>query len=102
MYQLTFFVPDSHAEEVKEALFKKGAGQYENYRRCSWQVPGEGQFQPMEGSNPFIGSIGSLEKVKEFRVEMICKDAILREVLAELLRVHPYDEPAYYAVKIER
>jgi hypothetical protein len=101
LYQLTFFVPETHAEEVKESLFKKGAGCYKNYNRCSWQVLGEGQFQPLEGSKPFIGSPGEPEKVKEFRVEMICNDNILRDVLDELVRVHPYEEPAYYAVKIE-
>jgi hypothetical protein len=102
MYQLVFFVPGDHAEAVKEALFRLGAGQYHKYRRCSWQTAGEGQFEPGQDSQPFIGAPGQLETVKEFRVEMICKDEILRAVLDELARVHPYEEVAYYAVKIER
>lgn len=101
MYQLVFFVPVEHAETVKEAVFKKGAGAYANYDSCSWQVLGEGQFRPLAGSSPFVGSTGNVERVEEYRVEMILRDEILREVLEELVRVHPYEEPAYYAVKIE-
>ncbi len=101
MYQITFFVPEAHVEAVKEALFAKGAGSYNHYRRCSWQVLGTGQFEPLAGSKPFIGATDQLEIVKEYRVEMICRDEILRAVLAELVRVHPYEVPAYYAVKIK-
>lgn len=101
MYQLIFFVPEDHAEVVKGALFAKGAGTYPGYECCSWQVGGEGQFLPLDGSKPFAGSAGNIETVEEFRVEMICRDEILREVLEELVRVHPYEQPAYYAVKIE-
>lgn len=101
MYHITFFVPQTHVEGVKEALFAKGAGCYNHYQRCSWQVLGEGQFEPLAGSQPFIGMADQLERVQEFRVEMICEDSILRDVLDELVRVHPYEVPAYYAVKIE-
>lgn len=48
-YQITFYVPKEHCEVVKEAMFKAGAGELENYACCSWQVLGEGQFKPMEG-----------------------------------------------------
>lgn len=102
MHYIVFYVPESHLEEVKEAMFAKGAGQYDRYRRCSWQTAGVGQFEPMAGSKPIIGEKGKLERVEEFRVEMICGDEILRDVLGELVRVHPYDEVAYYAFKVER
>lgn len=102
MYYIIFYVPESHLEEVKEAMFAKGAGQYEKYRRCSWQTAGTGQFEPMEESKPVIGERGKLERVDEFRVEMICRDEILREVLDQLVRVHPYEEVAYYAFRVER
>lgn len=101
MYQLIFFVPTTHVEAVKEALFAKGAGLYNHYQRCSWQVLGQGQFEPIPGSSPFIGTSNQLSLVDEYRVEMICPDEVLRDVIHELLQVHPYEVPAYYAVKIE-
>lgn len=102
VYYIVFYVPESHLEEVKEALFAKGAGQFNRYRRCSWQTSGVGQFEPMEGSSPMTGEQGKLEQVDEYRVEIMCKDDILRDVLDELVEVHPYDEVAYYTFKIEQ
>lgn len=95
MYKLNFYVPESHVEKVKEALFIKGAGRIGKYDRCSWQVLGEGQFRPLEGSNPFLGEKDKVEKVIEYKVEMVCENELIVDVLKELLQVHPYEEPAY-------
>lgn len=101
MYKLEFYVPNEHCEKVKEAVFLKGAGSYENYIRCSWEVQGTGQFQPVEGSNPFIGEKGKLEKVQEIKVEMIIRDEIIKDVINALKESHPYEEPAYSVIKLE-
>lgn len=95
MYKLNFYVPESHVEQVKEALFDKGAGRIGQYDRCSWQVLGEGQFRPLEGSNPFLGAQNLIEKVMEYKVEMVCEDEIITDVVKELIAAHPYEEPAY-------
>ena len=95
MYSLIFYVPESHLESVKMALFEKGAGRYDKYDCCAWQAKGEGQYRPLEGSKPFLGQEGNIEKVDEYKVEMICKDSDILNVLEELIKVHPYEEPAY-------
>ena len=99
MYQLIFFVPETHADSVKDAVFKAGAGAFRNYDSCCWQSLGTGQFRPLEGSDAFIGEKGKLEKVSEYRVEMLCADENLDDAIAALKKAHPYEEPAYYAVK---
>ena len=99
MYQLIFFVPESHAETVKSALFEAGAGRYKKYDSCCWQALGTGQFRPLEGSDAFIGEAGRLEKVPEYRIEMLCTDECLNRAIKALKSAHPYEEPAYYAVK---
>ena len=100
MYKLSFYVPESHLEPVKNALFAKGAGHYSAYDQCCWQVPGEGQFRPLAGSRPYLGKVGQLEKVNEYKVEMICIDAVIKEVVQTLLNIHPYEEPAYEIYRI--
>jgi hypothetical protein len=100
MYQLCFYVPESHLEAVKEALFAQGAGRHNDYDRCCWQVRGEGQFRPLTGSRPYLGKPGSLEKVIEYKVEMICPDEAIQAVVRALLDTHPYEEPAYRIYKI--
>ena len=95
MYKLVFYVPESHLEKVKEAVFSAGAGRLGNYEACAWQVLGLGQFRPLSGSNPHIGQHDALEHVKEWRVETICEDGVIHEVVATLKAAHPYEEVAY-------
>ena len=95
MYKLSFYVPESHAELVKEALFAAGAGTIGNYQRCSWQVLGQGQFMPGEGSKPYLGEAGSLEHVAEYKVEMVCTPDCVSTALAALKSAHPYEQPAW-------
>lgn len=101
MYKIGFYVPDSHVEEVKSALFAAGAGRIGNYDSCCWQVLGRGQFRALEGSAPYIGQKGSVECVPEWRVELVCEDALIKEVVAALRLSHPYEEPAFDVVKLE-
>lgn len=101
MYKLTFYVPEPHLEQVKEAVFAAGGGRYEKYDKCCWQVAGQGQFRPLDGSNPFLGQLGKVEIVPEYRVEMICKASDKAVITAALLQSHPYETPAYDFVHIE-
>ena len=100
MYKLSFYVPESHLEPVKNALFAKGAGHYNAYDQCCWQVRGEGQFRPAANSRPYLGKAYRLEKVAEYKVEMICNEAFIKEVVQTLLSIHPYEETAYEIYKI--
>jgi len=100
MYKLTVYIPESHLEPVKEALFAAGCGRYAAYDRCCWQVLGQGQFRPLEGSRPFLGTVGTDEKVAEYRVEMICADEDVARVEQALRAAHPYEEPAFDFVRL--
>lgn len=95
MYKLVFFVPESHKEMVKQAVFAQGAGRYDGYDCCSWETLGLGQFKPLSGSQPFIGEQDKIETVAEYRVEMICAANNIKAVLQALLDSHPYETPAY-------
>ena len=101
MYTLYFYVPESHLESVKTALFATGAGAIGDYENCCWQVLGQGQFKPMAGSQPFIGAVDQLEKVAEWRVELVVSAAQIKTVIAALKATHPYEEPAYAVYRLE-
>ncbi len=100
MYLISFYVPETHVEKLKQALYEKGAGKFNNYDSCSWQTMGKGEFRPLKGSNPFLGKPGEIKIVDEYKVEMVCKKSILKDVLKTLVKVHPYEEPAYHAIEI--
>lgn len=101
MYHFAFYVPILYCEEVKNAIFESGAGQIGNYKDCCWQTLGEGQFRPMKGSKPFQGTEGSLETLGEYRVEMVCDDALIKGAVSALKNNHPYEKPAYTVMRLE-
>lgn len=101
MFKLCCYVPERHVETVKTALFDAGAGRIGNYEHCAWQVLGQGQFRPLAGSQPFIGTQDALESVAEYRVEMVCEDAVIEQVIEALRQAHPYEEPAFDVLRVE-
>lgn len=100
MYKLNFFVPSQNKEDVKKALFNIGVGKFNNYDKCSFETQGIGQFRPIDGANPFIGQLDTVELVKEYKVEMICSDELINEAVKVLKEVHPYEEVAYEVFKM--
>ena len=98
MYKLVFYVPPTHVDAVKTAIFAAGAGHIGHHDHCCWQVLGEGQFRPMDGSQPFLGELHNVEKVAEYRVEMICQEAFISDAVAALKLAHPYEQPAFDVV----
>jgi hypothetical protein len=76
-------------------MFTAGAGHIGDYSDCSWSVSGTGQFLPHEGASPAIGSVGTVERVSEERVELIAPARRRAHVLAAMRAAHPYEEPAF-------
>ncbi|ODR10177.1 Nif3-like dinuclear metal center hexameric protein [Mycolicibacillus koreensis] len=89
------YVPRDDAEAVRAAIFAAGAGRIGDYTHCSWSVTGTGQFLPMDGADPTIGAVGTVEHVTEDRVEVIAEARDRGRVLAALRAAHPFEEPAF-------
>ena len=101
-YRLDVYVPESHLEAVKTALFEAGAGDFGNYDFCCWQTGGTGQFRPLEGSHPFYGETGRVEHVKEWKLECVVGESALGAVLEALKRSHPYETPSFQYWPVNR
>ncbi len=101
MKKITVYIPKSHVNEVKEAMFTAGAGSFGGYSHCSWQIDGFGQFMPQEHTSPYIGERDTMSYVEETRVEMLCIDDCIQDVVCALHNAHPYEVPAYDVVHIE-
>jgi hypothetical protein len=100
MHKLAFFIPEVHLESAKQAVFKAGAGTIGEYKHCCWQTLGQGQFKPMQGSQPFSGQQDRLEVIDEYKVEMVCDEHILEQVILALKPAHPFETPAYEVWKL--
>ena len=100
MYLLVTYVPGKSLENVKRALFSAGAGRIGSYSSCSWEVKGQGQFKPEAGSSPFLGEANKLERIDEYRLELVCPDRDIKKIVQAMLEAHPYETPAYHIVEV--
>lgn len=98
MVSLVVYVPESHLEEIKQSMFNAGAGRIGAYDSCCWQTKGEGQYRPLPGSTPYQGETGKVERVEEWKVELVCEPHLLAEVVEAMKKAHPYETPAYHVV----
>ena len=101
LYKIEVYVPESHLEAVKTAMFAAGAGRVGDYDSCAWQTPGQGQFRPLEGASPYIGQVGKVETEPEYKVEMVCAGGLVREVIEAMKGAHPYEEVAHSVIRCE-
>lgn len=96
------YVPASHADVVREALGRAGAGKIGNYTFCSFTSEGVGRFLPNQKANPAIGKKGKLTAVKEQKIETFCEKRFLKKAVKAMIEAHPYEEPAFdiYPIQI--
>ena len=92
--KIVVFVPETHADAVRDAVGNAMGGKIGKYTHCSFSVKGVGRFKPMAGAKPFLGKAGKLETVPEERIEFICDKNAVRNVVAAIKKVHPYEEVA--------
>ncbi len=93
--KLSVFAPDTHADQVRDAMFAAGAGLIGDYKECSFNTKGTGTYFPMENAHPFAGSKGKRHEEPEQKIEVIVPVYHAREVVEAMLRAHPYEEVAY-------
>jgi dinuclear metal center YbgI/SA1388 family protein len=93
--KLVVFCPVNKALEVRDALFKSGAGSIGNYDSCSFNINGYGTFQANEDANPYVGEKKKLHIENEERIEVIYPSYKEANILNNLFQTHPYEEVAY-------
>ncbi len=94
-YKLVVFVPSDSVDKVSKAIFNYGGGIIGEYSNCSFQIQGNGTFKGSEKSNPTIGKKEKLEKISEIRLEVLVNQWDINSVISNMLKVHPYEEPAF-------
>ncbi len=100
LMELVVYVPRSHRETLRTALFEAGAGKLGAYDSCSFSSSGEGTFRPLSGSKPFIGKQGELACETEDRLSLVLNVADSSAVVRSLHAHHPYEVPAYSLIPL--
>lgn len=100
MVKVVVNVLPENADFVIDAMAGAGAGRIGDYDRCAYWVDGAGQFRPLPGAVPHVGSVGQVEVVSERRVEMVVTRDRVPAVVAALREAHSYEEPAFDVVEL--
>ena len=91
--KLEIYVPESHFEAVRAALWAADAGHIGNYDRClSWSRV-QSCWRSLEGTHPFDGTPGKLTEAEEIKIEVCCRADRLAATVAAVKAAHPYEEP---------
>ena len=101
LVKIVVFVPEADADDIRKAMGQSGAGRIGNYTFCSFSTEGIGRFKPEEGASPALGQVGTIESVQEERIEAVCERGRLKEVIAAIKKVHPYEEIALDVYPLE-
>jgi len=93
--KLSVFVPLDSLDSFFERIVSLGVGRIGPYSCCTFRSEGIGTFLPDDEASPAIGEIGTLNEVREYRIEMLVPQKDVRSVVANLKEAHPYETMAY-------
>ncbi len=99
--KMVVFCPVDHADGLRDAIFKAGAGYIGDYDCCSFNLEGKGSFRAGDQSNPFVGEKGEIHFENEVRIETIFPAFIQSKLIAAMISAHPYEEVAYDIYPLE-
>src|SRR5690554_5566911 len=101
IYKLVTYTPIDNANQVRNALFKAGAGNIGNYDNCSFNSNGKGTYRGNEDSNPVVGEKHEFVEAEEIKIEVTFEKHLQNKILKALFESHKYEEVAYEIYKTE-
>lgn len=99
-FKLEIFIPETHLAPLQLALQRVDAGHIGNYDSCLSYSPVTGTWRPLEGTHPYLGSVGEISSEPELKVEVTVQARRLEETIAAIKAVHPYEEPVINVIPL--
>lgn len=98
--KLEIFIPESHLPALRQALGNADAGHIGRYDHCLSYAPVTGCWRALEGTRPYLGTVGEECSQPELKVEVTCRTSRLEETLRAVKAVHPYEEPVINVIPL--
>ena len=77
-------------------------GRMGDYSDVSFEYPVKGQFKPNDQSKSTLGQSGELEFVDEYVLEFIFDGRDIKDVVSNIYKYHPFEEPAFDIISIDK
>ena len=100
--KLEIFIPETHLAILQTALQAVDAGHIGNYDCCLSYSPVIGCWRPLEGTSPYLGSVGEISSEPELKVEVTCPTEQVDRTVEAIKAVHPYEEPVINVIPLYR
>jgi len=91
-YKIEVLLPKEFIEPILSAASDLGACKVGDYDHVATFYEIEGCWKPGTESNPVTGVKNEINYGKEYKLEFRCEDSMVKEVLSEIKRIHPYEE----------
>lgn len=99
--KLSTYVPHKDAENLRNELFKSGAGNIGNYSNCSFNIEGLGTYRGNQNTNPTKGEKEIEHHEPETCISVIFEKHLESKILKTLFTKHPYEEVAYEIISLD-
>lgn len=98
--KIEVFIPRENTKKLMEKVNEGGFLKEENYDFCYAETNVIGHFKPIEGANPYIGSLGKIEDVMENKVEFRIRIDDYEDVIKIIKENHPYEVPVINVIEL--
>ena len=91
--KMEIYVPQEYIESLRDELTKIGACQIGKYDHVISFSNVQGYWHPLLGSSPFNGEVGTINFGSECKLEVRCPITKVKDAVATIKKIHPYEEP---------
>lgn len=98
--KLEIFIPETHFTQLQKALQSVDAGHIGAYDSCLAYSRVIGMWRPLAGASPYDGKVGELSEASELKVEVRVETERMKETLAAIRSVHPYETPEIFVLPL--
>lgn len=101
-FKMEIYIPELHFPVLQKALQEADAGHIGNYDCCLSFSRVTGQWRPLPGTDPYLGTENEICQAEELKVEVTVRGDRLEDTLRAVKAVHPYEEPVINVIPLYR
>ena len=98
--KIEIFIPRENSRKLIDKINEAWYLKEENYDYCYAETYVLGHFRPIEGANPYIGSLNKIEEVQESKLEFRIRREDLEETMRIIKENHLYEVPVINIIEL--
>lgn len=91
-YKIEVYLSKELVPTMVSAATNLGACKVGDYENVASYFEVEGCWKPKSSANPFSGKIDAVNYGREYKLELRCKENLVRKLIKTLRNLHPYEE----------